>query len=72
MTTPPSSPGRSHAHTAPAPMTAAALQALHRAAANGIQMARFHADRAERHRLRAEKAEAELKALRAAHNEEDA
>lgn len=28
--------------------------------------------RAERHRLRAEKAEAELKALRAAHNEEDA
>ncbi|MCV7610009.1 hypothetical protein M3C72_010760 [Micrococcus luteus] len=53
-------------------MTAASLQALHRAAANGIQMARFHADRAERHRLRAEKAEAELMALRAAHAEEDA
>ena len=28
------------------------------------QMLRFHMDRAERHRLRAEKAEAELEALR--------
>lgn len=72
MTTSPSAPGQPHAHATPTPMTAASLQALHRAAANGIQMARFHADRAERHRLRAEKAEAELMALREAHTEVNA
>ena len=36
------------------------------------QMLRFHMDRAERHRQRAEKAEAELEALRAQHAQEAA